>query len=235
VGQHFPYLPVRKHHGSPRPRSSTWGLWVVLGLLLLAVSGTVTHADQHRFTGRIHSMVPGDGVVPVDRSSTHDAEHLIAVDFRGAQVVRVWRDSENLAMWRERSTSLSRWPAGTFLVVVGSVAPTGRVRASRIEIPKADDGSPPSDAHRPDIGPGDSRRAQQRAGPRYRTSSSSRCWDPISRPRLAATSPTPPMLTRTCPRGRGGTPPEARSEPVAAEDARSGELRGLRGLGTRLV
>jgi hypothetical protein len=103
-------------------------------------------------------MVPGDGVVVVDRSSTHDAEHLIAVDFRGAQVVRVWRDTENRETWRERSTSLNRWPAGTFVVVVGSAAPKGRVRAIRIEIPKADAVWPPSDAHRPDIGPGDSRR-----------------------------------------------------------------------------
>ena len=105
-------------------------------------------------------MVPGDGVVLVDRSSTHDSEHLIAVDFRGAQVVHVWRDAENPEMWRERSTSLSRWPAGTFVVVIGSVAPTGGIRASRIEIPKATAVWPPSDAHRPDIGPGDSGRTQ---------------------------------------------------------------------------
>jgi hypothetical protein len=119
-------------------------------LILLVISTSVTQAHQNRFTGRIHSMVPGDGVVVVDRSSTHDVERLIAVDFRGAQVVRVWRDARHPATWRERSTSLNRWPAGTFVVVVGSMAPTGRIRANRIEIPKAE---PIADGRNSERGP----------------------------------------------------------------------------------
>lgn len=102
------------------------------------MSGTVTEAHQDRFTGRINSIAPGDGVMFVDRSST-DVEHLIAVEFRGAHVVRIWRDTSTTPeSWREQSTSLSRWPAGTFVVVVDSVRPTGRVHANRIEIPKTD-------------------------------------------------------------------------------------------------
>jgi hypothetical protein len=118
-------------------------------LVLLVTSGTGTDARQDRFTGRIHSMVPGDGVVLVDRSSTDDTEQLIAINFRDAHVVRVWRDAQNPGTWRERSTSLSHWPAGTFVVVVGSMDPTGRVRAKRIEIPKADVAGTGPDDSRP--------------------------------------------------------------------------------------
>jgi hypothetical protein len=155
MARDFLGISARKHRGSPRPRSSdialTWGPWFALSFLLLVViSGTATHANQDRFTGRINSIVPGDGVVVIDRSSTRDAEHLVAVDFRGAQVVRVWRDGKNPATWREQSTSLSRWPAGTFVIVVGSTGPTGRVRAHRIEIPKADAAWPSSDPSRRD-------------------------------------------------------------------------------------
>jgi hypothetical protein len=124
------------------------GATVSFLVVLFVISGAVTYAHPDRFTGRIHSMVPGDGVVFVDRSSTPDLEHLIAVDFRGAQVVRVWRDPKKLETWREHWTSLSRWPAGTFVVVVGSVGPTGAVRATRIEIPNADAVWPPPGAHR---------------------------------------------------------------------------------------
>jgi hypothetical protein len=131
----------------PSEIALTWGPWVALAFLLLVViSGTAAHANQDRFSGRINSIVPGDGVVVIDRSSTRDVEHLVAVDFRGAQVIRVWRDSQNPGTWREQSTSLSRWPAGTFVIVVGSTGPTGRVRANRIEIPKADVVWPPPDA-----------------------------------------------------------------------------------------
>jgi hypothetical protein len=90
-------------------------------------------------------MVPRDGVVFVDRSSTHGVEDLIAVDFRGAQVVHVWRDIRDLGTWRERPTALNRWPAGTFVVVVGSVGSAGPVGATRIEIPAANPVWPPSD------------------------------------------------------------------------------------------
>jgi hypothetical protein len=111
----------------------------------MVISGTESHANQDRFTGRINSIVPGDGVVVIDRSSTPDTEHLVAVDFRGAKVVRVWRDSRNPETWQEQSTSLNRWPAGTFVIVIGSKGPKGRVRANRIEIPKADAAWPPRD------------------------------------------------------------------------------------------
>ena len=101
-----PNLSVRRSRGSPGQRPSdiarTWRPWVALGFLLLGViSGTATHANQDRFTGRINSIAPSDGVVVIDRSSTRDVEHLVAVDFRGAQVVRVWRDSENPETCRE--------------------------------------------------------------------------------------------------------------------------------------
>jgi hypothetical protein len=67
-----------------------------------------------------------------------ESDDVVSVRYRDAKVVHVWRDPEQRAEWRERFTRLSRWPAGTFLVIIGSVEPSGMVRAYRIEIPQAD-------------------------------------------------------------------------------------------------
>ena len=55
---------------------------------------------------------------------------------RRAKVVRIWRDPVDPWTWRERVTSVYRWPVGTFIVVIGCTIHAGSVEASRIEIPK---------------------------------------------------------------------------------------------------
>ena len=77
-------------------------------------------------------------MVFVEDASDERSDKLVSVKFRDAEVVRVRRDTEQPAEWRERSTRLHRWPAGTFIVVIGHVEPSGVVKADRIEIPKAD-------------------------------------------------------------------------------------------------
>jgi len=109
--------------------------FIVLAVSLFASS---VDAGPSRLTGRINSIAPTEGVVFVEDGGDEDADHLVAVEFRSAQVVRVWRDPEDPAEWRERSTQLSRWPVGTFIVIIGVADASGRVRAHRIEIPKAD-------------------------------------------------------------------------------------------------
>src|SRR5688572_24737328 len=108
--------------------------------IVLAVSLFASSADagSTRLTGRINSIAPTEGVVLVEDGGDEDADNLMAVEFRSAEVVRVWRDPGDPAAWLERSTQLSRWPVGTFIVIIGVADAAGRVRAHRIEIPKAD-------------------------------------------------------------------------------------------------
>ena len=51
-------------------------------------------------------------------------------------MVRIWRDPADPWTWRERPTSIYRWPVGTYVVVIGRRIDQGSVEASRIEIPK---------------------------------------------------------------------------------------------------
>jgi hypothetical protein len=109
-----------------------------LPLLALTVFVTSARADPSWLTGRIHSISPTEEVVFVEDGDDNNVDNLIAVDFRDAKVVRVWRDTARPGRWLERPTRLIRWPAGTFVVIIGSVDASGRVRAGRIEIPRAD-------------------------------------------------------------------------------------------------
>jgi len=61
---------------------------------------------------------------------------VLEVRIQSAKVVRVWRDPVDPWTWRERATSIYRWPVGTFVVVIGRTIHEGSVEASRIEIPK---------------------------------------------------------------------------------------------------
>ena len=104
-------------------------------LLVLILLPTATQAEPSRLTGRIASIDTTESVMLVEDVGD---DELTAVDFRTAKVVRVSRDKARPWQWRERSTGLTEWPAGTFVVVIGSVGTRGRVRADRIEIPRAD-------------------------------------------------------------------------------------------------
>ena len=109
-----------------------------LVLLALTAFATSTHADPGWLTGRIKSIASTEGIVLVEDGGDADEDTLTSVDFFGARVVRVWRDRARPGEWLERSTRLDRWPAGTFVVVIGSTDASGRVCAQRIEIPEAD-------------------------------------------------------------------------------------------------
>ena len=109
-----------------------------LALAAVGLVAGLAEAGSSRLTGRINSIAPIDGVVFVEDAGDARSDDLVSVQFRDAKVVRVWRDTERPTRWRERSTVLSRWPAGTFLVIIGYVDASGVVRAHRIEIPKPD-------------------------------------------------------------------------------------------------
>jgi hypothetical protein len=110
--------------------------WLVLLAPVLFVASA--EAGSIRFTGRINSIAPAEEVVFVEDASDERFDKLVSVKYRDAEVVRLRRDTEQPAEWRERSTRLERWPAGTFIVIIGYAEPSGVVRADRIEIPKAD-------------------------------------------------------------------------------------------------
>jgi hypothetical protein len=58
-------------------------------LLLVMLLPATTHGEPSRLTGRTTSIAPAEGVVLIEDLGDDD---LTAVDFRAAQVVRVWRD-----------------------------------------------------------------------------------------------------------------------------------------------
>ncbi len=89
-----------------------------------------------RHTGHIQSVRPSDGMLFIEELGTDGGSEVLAVSIREAKVVRIWRDPADPWTWRERATSIYRWPVGTFVVVTGRTIREGSVEASRIEIPK---------------------------------------------------------------------------------------------------
>jgi hypothetical protein len=89
-----------------------------------------------RHTGSIQSVRPSDGILIIEELGTGGVSEVLEVGIREAKVVRIWRDPADPWTWRERLTSIYRWPVGTFVVVIGRRIDDGSVQASRIEIPK---------------------------------------------------------------------------------------------------
>jgi hypothetical protein len=67
--------------------------------------------------------------------SSHQSE-ILEVRIKGAKIVRVWRDAADPWAWRERATTIYRWPVGTFVTILGTEDESGVIEASRVEIPK---------------------------------------------------------------------------------------------------
>ena len=66
----------------------------------------------------------------------HGRINLVEISFRNADIVRVSRDPLDAGHWRERRTSIYRWPIGTFVVISGKRDSSGAIEARRVEIPK---------------------------------------------------------------------------------------------------
>jgi hypothetical protein len=96
----------------------------------IAESGT-----NARHSGRIHSLVPHEGVLEVEEYGPGGAVRILRVDVRRAVVVWVSRDPEYPAQWGERPARVAELPVGTFVVVRGRQR-QGVVKADRIEVPR---------------------------------------------------------------------------------------------------
>ena len=72
----------------------------------------------------------------IEEVGVNGTTDLLQVRIRRADVVRVWRDPAEPWQWRERPTRIHRWPAGTFVVVIGTAAPSGVIDGTRVELPK---------------------------------------------------------------------------------------------------
>jgi hypothetical protein len=114
-------------------------------VLLVAFSGQApaTNAlaqfeSAARHTGRIHSLLPAEGVLVIEAVGPGGQTTLLEVGIRQAQVVRVRRDPGDPWRFQERPTRVHRWPAGTFLVIEGWSAGPGVIAAERIEIVELD-------------------------------------------------------------------------------------------------
>jgi hypothetical protein len=126
--------PYRKSRSSLMNRLA--GVGIVL--VMMSIGAPAEAGGIGRYTGRVQSFRPADGVLVVEEFGARGRSELVEVQTQGAEVVRVWRDRAQPWRWRDRPTRLYRWPAGTFLVVIGRVDRHGVIRASRIEIPKPD-------------------------------------------------------------------------------------------------
>lgn len=108
----------------------------VLFLPVMPLDGLAGDGGVARHTGSIQSVRPSDGTLSIEELGTDGVFDVLEIGIRKATVVRVWRDPADPWTWRERLTSIYRWPVGTFVVVIGRRIDRGSVEASRIEIPK---------------------------------------------------------------------------------------------------
>ena len=114
------------------------GRLAIAGTLLMVVTATsgTEAGGLVRHAGLLQSLDPAEGVLTIEEVGVNGTTDLLQVRIRGADVVRVWRDPAEPWQWRERPTRIHRWPAGTFVVVVGTTAPSGVIDATRVELPK---------------------------------------------------------------------------------------------------
>jgi hypothetical protein len=116
--------------------------WLVVlvgaSVFLLVGSIPTSHGGEKRakHAGYIQSVRPSDGTLLIEEVGRDGAASTLHVRMRNAAVVRLWRDPADPWVWRERATSIYRWPVGTFVVVIGRATPSGSIDANRIEIPK---------------------------------------------------------------------------------------------------
>ncbi|HEV8642310.1 MAG TPA: hypothetical protein VGV13_14525 [Methylomirabilota bacterium] len=114
----------------------TLALLLSISASLLSIS-VIAYAEQNptaRHAGRLHSLTPAQGLLVIEEVGANGSIELPTIRIRNADVVLVWRDSATPRKWRERPTTVYRWPSGTFLVVVGQADPSGVIHANRVEI-----------------------------------------------------------------------------------------------------
>lgn len=119
----------------------------LLGVLLAAGStafilsiGSASASHMARHAGRVHSMIPHEGVLIIEDVGANNAVEKIKVDIRNARILRVWRDPDRPGRWQERPTRAQRLSVGTFVVVIGKARASGVVEADWIEVPKVGNG-----------------------------------------------------------------------------------------------
>ena len=114
---------------------------LALGGLAIPVllCGSVALAEE-RYTARVQSVVPSEGVLLVEEPAAQEGPVVRRVHVAGAEVVRIRRHPERPAQWVERRTEVHRLPVTTYVIVSGTRLPNGVFKASRIEVPRPSDG-----------------------------------------------------------------------------------------------
>ena len=125
-------------HELRTPLAAMTVVQIMCAVLFLLVTPSMSSpgGGVARHTGNIHSVRPSDGTLIIEELGSGGVSEVLEVGIRAAKVVRIWRDPADPWTWRERLTSIYRWPVGTFVVVIGRRIDGGSVEASRIEIPK---------------------------------------------------------------------------------------------------
>ena len=105
--------------------------------LIQTMLATLAEGDSVvRHAGRLQWVSPSDMVLVLEEAGPNGRGALLEVGFRNASIVHVSRDPADPWRWRDRPTSIFRWPIGTFLVVIGRAAASGTIDATRVEIPE---------------------------------------------------------------------------------------------------
>lgn len=114
------------------------GRLAIAGTLFMVAAATsgAEAGGLVRHAGLLQSIDPAEGVLVIEEVGVNGTTDLLQVRMRSADVVRVWRDPAEPWQWRERPTEIHRWPAGTFVVVIGTTAPSGVIDAARVELPR---------------------------------------------------------------------------------------------------
>lgn len=108
---------------------------VVTLVMMVSVGGSVHAGGLERHAGRLHSLSPAHGLLLIEESGANGRTEFVEVEIRDAEIVHIWRDPVRPWEWRERPTKAHRWTAGTFVVVIGRLHPSGVVDADRVEFP----------------------------------------------------------------------------------------------------
>ncbi len=107
-------------------------------VMMVSVSGPAHAGRLERHAGRLHSLSPAHGLLLIEETGVNGRTEFVQIEIRDAEVVHIWRDPVRPWEWRERQTKVHRWPAGTFVVVIGRPHASGVIDADRIEFPDVD-------------------------------------------------------------------------------------------------
>jgi len=111
-------------------------LILVAALVLSPFSAVGEPRTDVRHSGRIHSLVPHEGVLAVEEYGAGGTVRILRVEFRSAVIVWVMRDADHPEQWHERPVRIAELPVGTFVVIHGR-SRQGGVKAHRIDVPRS--------------------------------------------------------------------------------------------------